>query len=284
MRSWRDVLPVHPAADLFPPMSPDELKALAEDIKKKGQLSPVAIQGRGRNRALVDGRNRLDAMELAGIKLVGRKRNSCDGSFRVIELHKSVDPYEYVLSANVHRRHLTAEQKRDIIAKVLKAQPEKSDLAISKIIKSSDKTVTKVRAELEGRSEIPNVKTKTDTRGRKQPTKKQRRKKAMPAKQPVTVDPEVVTVTPPVTVTPVAVEPAFDDEPFIDNPDDRELEKRRRQFLKDAAAALACGQVYDGPIDTHIIKVARAVRNTWAKLVRELRNGEAQRGGVDLAS
>jgi hypothetical protein len=30
--SWRDVLPVHPAAELFEPLSPDELRALGEDI------------------------------------------------------------------------------------------------------------------------------------------------------------------------------------------------------------------------------------------------------------
>ena len=33
---WRDVLPVHPAADLFPMMSRDELLALGEDIKEGG--------------------------------------------------------------------------------------------------------------------------------------------------------------------------------------------------------------------------------------------------------
>jgi hypothetical protein len=31
--SWRDILPVHPAADLFPMMTPDEITALGEDIK-----------------------------------------------------------------------------------------------------------------------------------------------------------------------------------------------------------------------------------------------------------
>ena len=34
-KSWRDI-PIHPAADLFPLMAPDELKALGEDIKKNG--------------------------------------------------------------------------------------------------------------------------------------------------------------------------------------------------------------------------------------------------------
>jgi hypothetical protein len=35
-KSWRDVQPIHPAAELFPLMAPDELRALGEDIKKNG--------------------------------------------------------------------------------------------------------------------------------------------------------------------------------------------------------------------------------------------------------
>ena len=35
-KSWRDVLPVHPAANIFPKMSPDELLALGQDIKRHG--------------------------------------------------------------------------------------------------------------------------------------------------------------------------------------------------------------------------------------------------------
>ena len=42
-----------------------------------------------------------------------------------------VDPFELVTSLNIHRRHLTAEQKRELIAKVLKAEPEKSNRAFT---------------------------------------------------------------------------------------------------------------------------------------------------------
>ena len=67
-KSWRDVLPVHPAADMFPLMSQGELKELAEDIRKNGiQTQIVYWQSVDGKISLLDGRNRLDAMEFAGI-------------------------------------------------------------------------------------------------------------------------------------------------------------------------------------------------------------------------
>jgi hypothetical protein len=85
------------------------------------------------------------------------------------------DPYAFVVSANITRRHLTAEQKRDLIAKLLKRQPETSDRQIGGMIKADNKTVAAVRAEMEGREEIPHVETRTDSKGRKQPAKREPR-------------------------------------------------------------------------------------------------------------
>ena len=63
-KSWRDVLPIHPAAELFPLMSESELRELGEDIKANGlRTSIVLYEGK-----LLDGRNRLDAMELVGVE------------------------------------------------------------------------------------------------------------------------------------------------------------------------------------------------------------------------
>ena len=61
-----------------------------------------------------------------------------------------------------------------MIGKLLKAKPETSNLQIAKQVKADDKTVAKVRTELESRSEIPNVKKRTDTKGRKQSATKKR--------------------------------------------------------------------------------------------------------------
>jgi hypothetical protein len=88
------------------------------------------------------------------------------------------DPYAYVLSANIHRRHLTAEQKNELIGKLLKARPEMSDRHIAAIAKRDHKTVGKKRTEMKSRGEIPHVEKRTDTKGRKQPSTKKSVKKA----------------------------------------------------------------------------------------------------------
>src|SRR5262245_14783983 len=129
-KSWRDVLPIHPAAELFPLLPADELRALGEDIIKHGMTSPVALWHWQKEHQLVllDGRNRLDALEACGRVLVDEHGKLIWSEWlRWDELRgqNGTDPYEYVASANIHRRHLTAEQKRELIAKLIQATPEK---------------------------------------------------------------------------------------------------------------------------------------------------------------
>ena len=175
--SWRSILPIHPAAELFPRMSPDELRALGEDIIKNGLTSPIVLwQPDSKSQArLLDGISRLDAIEIAtGSPVIvgapsiiaGQHFLVCD---KVIVLGKSVDPYAYVISANIHRRHLTAEQKRELIAKLIKATPEKSDRQIAETVKASPTTVGTVRAEMEAKGDVSKLDTRRDSKGREQP-------------------------------------------------------------------------------------------------------------------
>jgi ParB-like nuclease domain len=170
-KSWRDALPVHPAADLFPLMEGAQFDALVADIKANGLIDPIILY----EDMILDGRNRYRACLAAGVSPGFRVAVRSNDEKPNLARPLITDPYAYVLSANIHRRHLTAEQKRELIEKVLKAKPEASNLQIAKQVKADDKTVGKVRRELEGRSEIPNVEERTDTRGRKQPAKKKRR-------------------------------------------------------------------------------------------------------------
>jgi hypothetical protein len=164
-KSWRDVLPVHPAADLFPLMSHDELIELGEDIKRNGLTSPIVLWRADDNAVpcLLDGRNRLDAIEAVTGHPVWVMLDPVlnDGTYVIqagqrwwldVIVQGPVDPYEYVLSANIHRRHLTAEQKRKLIANVLEAKPEASNNSIAKQVKADDKTVASVSRERRGMS------------------------------------------------------------------------------------------------------------------------------------
>jgi hypothetical protein len=125
---------------------------------------------------VIDGRNRLDALTLIG-KLWDDTGNlkpdicSLVGSCPV-HYGPNFDPYAYVISKNIHRRHLTTEQRRDLIAKLLKAKPETSNNQIAKQVKADDKTVAKVRAKLEATSDIPKLKKTKGADGKERPTKR----------------------------------------------------------------------------------------------------------------
>jgi ParB-like chromosome segregation protein Spo0J len=179
------VLSTHPACELFPMLPDVDLVELGENIRAHGLLHPIIILSQDNNDLLLDGCNRLDAMVRVGIKFNLSCRQPGWWNLDILDenipstsvdlaetLGGDVDPYAYVLAANVHRRHLTAEQKRDLIAKLLKAEPAKSDRQISKMVKVDHKTVGAVRAKKEACGEIPHVEERKDTKGRAQPAKK----------------------------------------------------------------------------------------------------------------
>ena len=177
--SWRDQIKVHPAADLFPMMSPDELKALGEDIEQHGLRTDIAVwqEASGHPWFLLDGRNRLDAAETVGlpvmfIKKAGDVAVKVGNHTNAVDDITSIDPYEWVISANVHRRHLTPEQKREVIAALLKANPGKSDRRIAKEADSNRTTVGQIRKELEDAGTCQSIDTRSDTKGRQQPAHK----------------------------------------------------------------------------------------------------------------
>ena len=95
---WRDKYKVHPAADVFPMMEGEELDALAADIKAHGLQTSIVLD---RDGVLLAGRNRLEAMGRAGVAVQQwHTRTHGDG-----------DPVAFVISENIHRRHLTKQQQ-----------------------------------------------------------------------------------------------------------------------------------------------------------------------------
>jgi ParB-like chromosome segregation protein Spo0J len=197
--SWRDVLQIHRAADEFPLMSSDELRTLSEDIKANGLQIPITVlvdkRGDEWIYQLLDGRNRLDAIELAGFDPISpprgkgrtqlrREGRDCGLDLSLglpsavavgIRFESGLDENEVralVISANIRRRHLKPKQKRDLIAKLLKATPEKSDRQIAEAAKSNRTTVGQIRKTLEKVGDVSIVDTRTDSTGREQPAHK----------------------------------------------------------------------------------------------------------------
>src|SRR5262245_18720690 len=105
-KSWRDVCPVHPAADLFPLMEGEEFDALVEDIKKNGLRDPIVLY----EDMSLDGRNRYRACEVAGVSPGFRVAVQSPEQSNIAR-PLITDPVAYVISTNIRRRHLTAEQK-----------------------------------------------------------------------------------------------------------------------------------------------------------------------------
>jgi hypothetical protein len=83
--AWREVYRVHPAADVFPMLSEPELRELGEDIKANGLVTPIVFwrpgETDGEEPVLLDGRNRLDAMELVGLPTIARNEYLSGGAW-----------------------------------------------------------------------------------------------------------------------------------------------------------------------------------------------------------
>lgn len=87
-------LEIHPLAELIPPMTDGEFAELRADIQEHGLLDPITLyEGK-----VLDGRHRLRACEETG---------RSEG----FEDYEGDDPAGFVISKNLHRRHLTNGQR-----------------------------------------------------------------------------------------------------------------------------------------------------------------------------
>ena len=123
---WRQRFKVHPVADVFPMMPDDELMKLGDDIKANGLKTPIEVRRHGRlddkgvysyDLEVIEGRSRLEAMQRAGIELG-------ESDIKEIELEDDA-VVAYVISANIHRRHLTKQQQVELIIAAHEAAADK---------------------------------------------------------------------------------------------------------------------------------------------------------------
>jgi ParB-like chromosome segregation protein Spo0J len=95
-----DEVPFPEDAALFPLRDEEALEALAQDIRAHGQRRPISR----RQGAIIDGRNRYLACRRAGVEPV------------FAEWDGPGDVLDFIVSENLHRRHLTTAQKAAIAA------------------------------------------------------------------------------------------------------------------------------------------------------------------------
>lgn len=93
---------VHPAAELFPLLQGSEFTELVNDIRQHGLREPIVFTPDGQ---LLDGRNRYRACK--------RIRDE-EPTTRI----EHGEPWAYVISVNVHRRHLSESQRAMIGARI----------------------------------------------------------------------------------------------------------------------------------------------------------------------
>jgi hypothetical protein len=156
----------HPLADIFPLLEGAEFDALVADIKKRGVREDITLyEGK-----ILDGRNRYRAAIKAGLKY-----GKHFGPVHYI----GDDPTGLVISRNILRRHLTAEQKRDVLMKLVAAHPDKSDRALAREAKVDHKQISRARrkAEATGATAPVEKRAGADGKARKSPWSRERYKK-----------------------------------------------------------------------------------------------------------
>jgi hypothetical protein len=113
---------------------------LRADITERGVLVPVVTDQHGN---VLDGHHRKEIAGELGI----------DYRTDVVQVADDDEARSVARMYNLARRHLTREQKRELIAEEIKARPDRSDREIGRMMRCDHKTVGSVRRELAG--EIP---------------------------------------------------------------------------------------------------------------------------------
>jgi hypothetical protein len=278
-------LQFHPLADIFPLMEGEELDALVADIKKYGVREKIVLyEGK-----ILDGRNRYRALQ----RLEGFPNYMTKGGGRIFTLgnvtvdrSQITDPVAYVVSKNVHRRHLTPEKKLEVIASLIKANPEKSDRQIAEQAKASPTTVGKKRAEMEEKGEVSKLDTRTDRKGVKQPAKKRKQRRKL---ESGTADEAAASAEEAAeggsdrrdgNGAAASAEPEDKDEDWLDLPDHDDRERQLRAFVNIAeGASLDARKTRVEPVTAEewqsAIKACRIAAAAWTARADELERAAA---------
>ena len=126
----------HPLANMFPMIEGQEFENLKASIAKSGILEPIRLfQG-----MILDGRNRYAAGKACGHQFTAKDFKEWIGTIEEAET--------WVLETNLHRRHLTAKQKQEMVRERIKRFPRMSARQIAKQLGVSHTMVADERERL----------------------------------------------------------------------------------------------------------------------------------------
>jgi ParB-like chromosome segregation protein Spo0J len=145
-------LKFHPLADIFPLMEGTEFEQLVTDIKENGLCEKMVVyEGR-----ILDGRNRYRALER-----LGEFPPSHPDCFRQAPCKDDEEARAYVISKNIHRRHLNAEDRAKYLAALIALSPEKSDRALAKEAGTTHPAIARARKRAEATGTVVPVEKRT---------------------------------------------------------------------------------------------------------------------------
>ena len=147
---------------IMPDLGIDEYEELKEDIVARGVMVPIESDEQGN---ILDGHHRLRICQELGItnypKVIRAGMNDSEKRLHARKL-------------NLARRHMTQEQRRELIREQLAETPKKSDRQIAAELGVDNKTVGTQRKVMETAEEIPQLDTSVGADGKEYPRQVQR--------------------------------------------------------------------------------------------------------------
>lgn len=125
----------HPHAELFPLIEGDEFEALVEDIRENGLREPITLL----NGLILDGRNRYFAMSQIDPEF------SPTTAPKMFVHFEGGDALEWVISKNLHRRHLSASQRAILAAEICNSAPKKNGSTLGVSVEDASRMLNVAR-------------------------------------------------------------------------------------------------------------------------------------------